>query len=77
MNRNLLLVAISLFTWGVGEGLFIYFQPLYLQQWGADPLMIGAVLSAFKPKLCVCVRFHFRSLLPHFETIAARPNGLG
>jgi MFS family permease len=45
MNRNLLLVAISLFTWGVGEGLFIYFQPLYLQQWGADPLMIGAVFG--------------------------------
>ncbi len=46
MNRNLLLVAISLFAWGVGEGLFIYFQPLYLQQLGADPLLIGAVFSA-------------------------------
>ncbi len=45
MNRNLLLVALSLFTWGVGEGLFIYFQPIYLQQWGADPLMIGAVFG--------------------------------
>lgn len=46
MNRNLVLVAVSLFTWGVGEGLFIYFQPLYLQEWGADPLMIGAVFGA-------------------------------
>jgi len=46
MNRNLLLVALSLFTWGAGEGLFIYFQPLYLQEWGADPLMIGGIFGA-------------------------------
>ena len=46
MNRNLLLVAISLFTWGLGEGFFIYFQPLYLQEWGADPVMIGSILGA-------------------------------
>jgi MFS family permease len=46
MNRNLLLVAISLFAWGAGEGLFIYFQPLYLQQLGADPLLTGAVFGA-------------------------------
>lgn len=46
MNRNLLLVALSLFTWGAGEGLFIYFQPLYLQEWGADPVMIGGIFSA-------------------------------
>jgi MFS family permease len=46
MNRNLLLVALSLFTWGLGEGFFIYFQPLYLQQWGADPVQIGGILGA-------------------------------
>lgn len=46
MNRNLTLVAVSLFAWGIGEGLFIYFQPLYLQEWGADPVMIGAIFSA-------------------------------
>jgi DHA1 family multidrug resistance protein-like MFS transporter len=46
MNRNLALIAASLFTWGIGEGLFIYFQPLYLQEWGADPLLIGGVLGA-------------------------------
>lgn len=44
--RNLLLVSISLFVWGLGEGMFIYFQPIYLQQWGADPLMIGGILGA-------------------------------
>ena len=45
MSRDLLLVVLSLFTWGVGEGLFMYFQPLYLQQRGADPLAIGAILG--------------------------------
>ncbi len=45
MNRNLALVAASMFTWGAGEGLFIYFQTLYLQDWGADPLMIGSILG--------------------------------
>lgn len=45
MNRNLVLVAVSLFTWGAGEGLFIYFQTLYLQEWGADPLLIGSILG--------------------------------
>jgi MFS family permease len=45
MNRNLLLVAISLFVWGIGEGLFFYFQPIYLQELNADPLMIGTILG--------------------------------
>jgi len=45
MNRNLLLVTISLFTWGVGEGLFIYLQPLYLQEFGANPVMIGTIFG--------------------------------
>lgn len=43
--RDLLVVALALFTWGIGEGMFIYFQPLYLQSWGANPLEIGAILS--------------------------------
>jgi len=45
MNRNLLLVALSLFTWGLGESLFLYFQPLYLQQLGADYVGIGGILG--------------------------------
>ena len=45
MDRNLKLISISLFTWGIGEGMFIYFQPIYLQQLGASPIMIGAVLG--------------------------------
>lgn len=45
MNRNLLLVSLSLFAWGIGEGFFLYFQPLYLQEWGADSVAIGAILG--------------------------------
>jgi len=47
MSRDLILVAVSMFTWGLGEGMFLYFQPLYLQQLGADPIRIGSILSAF------------------------------
>ena len=45
MSSDLILVAFSLFTWGIGEGMFFYFQPIYLQELGADPLQIGAVLG--------------------------------
>jgi len=46
MNRDLLLVAVSLFTWGVGEGMFYIYQPLLLQEWGASPVQIGMILGA-------------------------------
>ncbi|MBN2551017.1 MAG: MFS transporter [Anaerolineales bacterium] len=45
MNRNLILMALSLMTWGVGEGMFIFFQPLYLQELGASPVEIGGILG--------------------------------
>jgi MFS family permease len=32
-------------TWGVGEGMFYFFQPLYLQKLGASPMEIGAILG--------------------------------
>ena len=32
-------------TWGLGEGIFLIFQPLYLQQFGADPVLIGTILG--------------------------------
>jgi len=44
---DLVLLSISLFTWGIGEGMFIYFQPIYLQQLGANTMTIAAVFSAF------------------------------
>ena len=47
MNRSLLCLGAALFTWGVGEGMFLLFQPIYLQQLGADPIQIGAILGGF------------------------------
>ncbi len=45
MTRDLRLVALSLLIWGFGEGMFIYFQPIYLHQLGADPVQIGGILG--------------------------------
>ena len=45
MTRELRLISASLFVWGVGEGLFAFFQPLYLQQLGASPVQIGGILG--------------------------------
>ena len=45
MNRDLILVAFALITWGFGEGLFILFQPLYLEELGASPIAIGVILG--------------------------------
>jgi DHA1 family tetracycline resistance protein-like MFS transporter len=46
MTPDLLLVGLSLLTWGLGEGMFFFFNPLYLQQLGADPVAIGAIYGA-------------------------------
>jgi MFS family permease len=43
--RDLAVLAVSMFIWGLGEGLFIYFYPLSIQRWDSDPVLIGAVLS--------------------------------
>ncbi len=45
MNRDLLLMTLSLLAWGVGDGLFYHFQPLYLAELGASPEGIGRVLG--------------------------------
>ena len=47
MKRDLILIGIAMFAWGLGEGLFIFFQPIYLEQLGADPITIGAILGGF------------------------------
>ena len=47
MNIELVLLSASLFTWGIGEGMFFNFQPIYLQQLGADTLTIALVFSLF------------------------------
>ncbi len=53
MNRNLTFIAIALFTWGMGEGLFFNFQPIYLAQLGSDPQQIGLILSAFGASMAI------------------------
>ncbi len=47
MNRSLIWLGGALFLWGVGEGMFLQLQPLYLQQLGAAPIQIGVILGAF------------------------------
>lgn len=47
MPLSLLFIALSLFTWGAGESMFFFFQPLYLEQLGASHLGIGAILGAW------------------------------
>jgi MFS family permease len=46
MNRSLIWLGAALFTWGMGEGMFLLFQPIYLQQLGAAPIQIGVILGA-------------------------------
>ncbi len=45
MNPALLRLAAALFIWGLGEGTFFFFQPLYLAELGADPFEIGQILG--------------------------------
>ncbi|MGD8402983.1 MAG: MFS transporter [Anaerolineales bacterium] len=47
MTPSLILVSVALFTWGIGEGMFLYFIPLYLEQLGANPITIGSILGGF------------------------------
>jgi MFS family permease len=47
MSIDLILLSVSLLTWGIGEGMFIYFQPIYLQQLGANTMTIASVFSLF------------------------------
>jgi MFS family permease len=38
-------MGLSALTWGIGEGMFIFFLPIYLQELGADPIQIGSILG--------------------------------
>ena len=48
MYRDIKLLSLSLFIWGLEEGLFLFFQPIYLQQLGADPIQIGSILGLIR-----------------------------
>jgi MFS family permease len=45
VSREIRWISSSLLLWGIGEGLFAFFQPLYLQQLGASPVQIGGILG--------------------------------
>ncbi|MEW5827463.1 MAG: MFS transporter [Chloroflexota bacterium] len=47
MNRDMRFLMVSLFAWGIGEGMFFLFVPNYLEELGASPLLIGTVLGIF------------------------------
>ena len=46
LNRDLRLLAVALVLWGIGEGIFFYYQPLYLAELGASPKVIGGIIGA-------------------------------
>ena len=45
LSRDNRFLLFALFSWGTGEGLFTYIQPLYLRQLGAEPVAIGSTLA--------------------------------
>jgi len=47
VNTPILIAGAALFTWGIGEGMFFYFVPLYMQELGASPIWIGSILGGF------------------------------
>lgn len=54
LNPSLILVAIALFTWGFGEGMFFNFVPIYLKdQFGLTAQLIGVVLGIFGAAMAV------------------------
>ncbi len=47
MSRSMLWLGGALLTWGIGESMFLLFQPIFLQQLGASPIEIGVILGAW------------------------------
>jgi len=45
MTPALFLIAVSLMAWGLGEGMFLIFAPIYLRELGASSLLIGSILG--------------------------------
>jgi MFS family permease len=53
LNSNLVFVAIALLLWGLGEGMFFNFQPIYLKSLGSDEQQIGLILGAFGAAMAI------------------------
>ncbi len=54
MNRDFMFLILSLMIWGIGEGSFYSFIPLYLEQLGAKAVQIGAILGGFSFAAMLC-----------------------
>ena len=53
MSRDLKIMAVSLFTWGVGEGMFLIFLSITLEKWGANPIEIGGIFGGMAIAMAV------------------------
>lgn len=53
MPRDLWIVVISMLTWGVGEGMFMIFLSLTLEEWGASPIEIGGIYGVMAISMAV------------------------
>ncbi len=53
MSVSLILLSLSLFTWGIGEGMFLLFQPIYLEELGATAMTTAGIYSAFGAAMMV------------------------
>jgi MFS family permease len=54
LNRNNKLVFVALALWGVGEGLWWYLLPVYIEGLGATPVQIGMTLSIAMIVMTLC-----------------------
>ncbi|MFQ5616694.1 MAG: MFS transporter [Anaerolineales bacterium] len=46
LGRDNRLIFLAILLWGMGDGLWLFIQPLYVQQLGASPGQIGLVLGS-------------------------------
>jgi MFS family permease len=53
LSRDLIFIVLSLFTWGVGEGMFINFTTIYMQELGSTPQQIGVILGAWGAAMAI------------------------
>jgi MFS family permease len=53
LSRDFLVIVLSLFSWGIGEGMFINFTTIYMEQLGSNPQQIGLILGAFGAAMAI------------------------
>ena len=73
MNRDIRIMTTAMLLWGAGDGLFFYIQPLYIEELGAGPAQIGAVLSVMSlvPALSYIPAGYLADRLPRKPALVA------